>query len=279
MERSGEKRMKIVTGCLLISLVLTFSGLAASAVELILASTTSTDNSGLFEYLLPVFEKKTGIRVKVVAQGTGAALEMAKRGDADAVFVHAKDVEMEAVRQGYFVDRHDVMYNDFVLIGPYEDPARIQGVRSITEAFRRISRNSCLFVSRGDNSGTHMRERLIWAKAGIYPEGNGWYLQVGQGMEKTQRIAHEKQAYTLTDRGTWLAAKDKDRLEMAILSEGDPLLFNQYGVMAVNPSRHAHAKYTQAKAFIEWVISVEGQSAIGSYRDSGGNQLFIPNAL
>lgn len=276
--RTQEGRMRFATGSLLIGVMLLYFAVHASADEFILASTTSTENSGLFDYLLPVFEKKTGIKVKVVARGTGAALEMAKRGDADAVFVHAKDQELEAVREGYFVDRHDVMYNDFVLIGPSEDPARVKGTASITEAFTRIAEDSAGFVSRGDNSGTHIRELSIWAKLGIQPEGKGWYLQVGQGMEKTQRIANEKRAYTLTDRGTWLATKDKDKPGMVIVSEGDPLLFNQYGVMAVNPSIHLHARYRQAAAFIEWIVSSEGQKAIGSYRDSKGNQLFIPNA-
>ncbi len=270
--------MRFATGSLLIGVMLLSFAVHASADEFILASTTSTENSGLFDYLLPVFEKQTGIKVKVVARGTGAALEMAKRGDADAVFVHAKDLELEAVREGYFVDRHDVMFNDFVLIGPSEDPARVKGTASITEAFTRIAEDSAGFVSRGDNSGTHIRELSIWAKSGIQPEGKGWYLQVGQGMEKTQRIANEKRAYTLTDRGTWLATKDKDKPGMIIVSEGDPLLFNQYGVMAVNPSIHAHARYRQVAAFIQWIVSSEGQKAIGLYRDSKGNQLFIPNA-
>jgi tungstate transport system substrate-binding protein len=276
--RTQEERMRFATVSLLIGVMLLSFAVHASADEFILASTTSTENSGLFDYLLPVFEKKTGIKVKVVARGTGAALEMAKRGDADAVFVHAKDVELEAVRQGYFVDRHDVMYNDFILIGPSADPARVKGIASITEAFTRIAEASAGFVSRGDNSGTHIRELSIWAKLRIQPEGKDWYLQVGQGMEKTQRIANEKRAYTLTDRGTWLATKQKNNRGMVIVSEGDPLLFNQYGVMAVNPLVHAHARYRQAAVFIEWIVSSEGQKAIGSYRDSEGNQVFIPNA-
>ena len=242
------------------------------------ASTTSTQNSGLFDYMLPVFEKKTGIKVDVIAVGTGAAIEIGKKGDADVVFVHAKDLELKAVQEGYFVDRHDVMYNDFVIIGPSNDPARIRGIKSAAEAFKRIAQNGTPFVSRGDKSGTNTKELEIWKKAGIDPKGQKWYLEVGQGMEKTQRIANEKRAYTLTDRGTWLATKDKDKLDLAIVLEGDPILFNQYGVMAVNPERHKHVKFKEATAFINWLISKEGQDTIASYKDKLGNQLFIPDA-
>ena len=244
--------------------------------EIVCASTTSTENSGLFGHILPIFEKKTGIRVKVVARGTGAAIEMGKRGDADMVMVHAKEQELKAVEEGYFVNRHDLMYNDFVIIGPTSDPAKIMGLKSAHESFRKISETNQLFVSRGDNSGTHTKELAIWKKAGIEPKGQKWYLEAGQGMEKTQRISDEKRAYTLTDRGTWLATKDK--LDMLILLEGDPLLFNQYGVMAVNPEKHAHVKYTESLVFIKWLISKEGQEAIASFRDKNANQLFIPNA-
>jgi tungstate transport system substrate-binding protein len=245
---------------------------------IILASTTSTENSGLFGYILPIFEKKTGIKVKVVARGTGAAIEMGKRGDADVVFVHAKEQEMKAVEEGYFVNRHDVMYNDFVIIGPMNDPAKIKGIKSASEAFRQIAESKNLFVSRGDNSGTHTKELSIWKKTRIEPKGQKWYLESGQGMEKTQRIANEKRAYTLTDRCTWLATKDKDKLEMTIVLEGDPVLFNQYGVMAVNPQKQKHVKYKEAMELINWLISKEGQSAIASFKDKNGNQLFIPNA-
>lgn len=250
---------------------------ASAATEIICSSTTSTENSGLFGYILPIFEKKTGIKVKVVARGTGAAIEMGKRGDADVAFVHAKEQELKAVEEGFFVNRHDVMYNDFVIIGPPDDPAKIKGVKSVAEAFRKIVESS-QFVSRGDNSGTNTKELSIWKKVRIEPKGQKWYLEVGQGMEKTQRIANEKRAYTLTDRGTWLATKDKDKLEMAIALEGDPTLFNQYGVMAVNPEKHRHVKYNEAMEFVNWLISKEGQQAIASFKDSNGNQLFIPNA-
>jgi tungstate transport system substrate-binding protein len=251
---------------------------ASAQKEIICSSTTSTENSGLFSYILPMFEKKTGIKVKVVARGTGASIEMGKRGDADMVMVHAKEQELKAVEEGYFVDRHDLMYNDFVIIGPNNDPGKIKGLKSAEEAFKKLAENGNLFVSRGDNSGTNTKELSIWKKTGIEPKGQKWYLEAGQGMEKTQRIADEKRAYTLTDRGTWLATKDKDKLEMIIVLEGDPILFNQYGVMAVNPEKHKHVKYKESMEFINWLISKEGQETIGSFKDKNGNQLFIPNA-
>ena len=254
------------------------AGTLSAETRIRCASTTSTQNSGLFDYLLPVFEKKTGIKVDVVAVGTGASIEIGKRGDADVVFVHAKDLELKAVAEGYFVNRHDVMYNDFVLIGPLNDPAKIKGIKSATEAFRKMAEGSFSFVSRGDKSGTNTKELALWAKTGIDPKGKSWYLEVGQGMEKTQRIANEKRAYTLTDRGTWLATKDKDKLEMGIVLEGDPVLFNQYGVMAVNPQKHKQVKYQETMIFINWLISKEGQQVIGAFKDKNGNPLFIPNA-
>jgi len=243
-----------------------------------MASTTSTQNSGLFEYLLPLFEKKMGIKVDVVAVGTGAAIEIGKRGDADVVFVHAKEQELKAVEEGFFVNRHDVMYNDFVVIGPPADPAKVKGLKSAAEAFKAIAASGASFVSRGDKSGTHTKELSLWKKVGIEPGGQKWYLEVGQGMEKTQRIADEKRAYTLTDRGTWLATKDKDKLDMAIVLEGDTALFNQYGVMAVNPEKFKTAKYKEAMEFVNWIISKEGQDAVAAFKDKNGNPLFIPNA-
>lgn len=242
------------------------------------ASTTSTQNSGLFDYILPLFKKKTGIKIDVIAVGTGAAIEIGKRGDADVVLVHAKEQELKAVADGYFIRRHDVMYNDFVVIGPAGDPAGIRGLKSASEAFRKIAGKPYRFVSRGDKSGTNTKELSIWKNAGMKPEGLNWYLEAGQGMEKTQRIANEKRAYTLTDRGTWLATKDKDRLDMIIVLEGDPVLFNQYGIMAVNQHKHKHVKYKEAMEFINWLISKEGQQTISSFKDKNGNPLFIPNA-
>jgi tungstate transport system substrate-binding protein len=254
------------------------AGTALAETRIKCASTTSTQNSGLFDYLLPLFAKKTGIKVDVVAVGTGAAIEIGKRGDADVVLVHAKNQELKAVEEGFFVNRHDVMYNDFVIIGPPDDPAKIKGLKSALEAFKKIAGSNSAFVSRGDKSGTHSKELAIWKQAGIDPKGQKGYMEVGQGMEKTQRIANEKRAYTLTDRGTWLATKDKDKLEMGVVLEGDPVLFNQYGVMAVNPDKHKNVKYREAMVFINWLISPEGQEAIGSFKDKHGNKLFVPNA-
>lgn len=271
--------MKRMQGFLLvIFLFLTIASTTFAEARIRCASTTSTQNSGLFDYLLPIFEKKTGIKVDVVAVGTGAAIEIGKRGDADVVFVHAKEQELKAVAEGYFIDRHDVMYNDFVIIGPTDDFAKIKEIKSANDAFIKIADKNVVFVSRGDKSGTHTKELSIWEKTGVDPKGQNWYLEVGQGMEKTQRIANEKRGYTLTDRGTWLATKDKDKLEMAIVLEGDLALFNQYGVMAVNPEKHKHAKYNEAMEFINWIVSSDGQKAIANFKDKNGNQLFYPNA-
>jgi len=262
-------------------LVLLFTVIATAAfaeTRIRMASTTSTHNSGLFDYLLPIFEKKTGIKLDVVAVGTGASIEIGKRGDADIVFVHAKELELKAVEEGFFVNRHDVMYNDFVVIGPTNDPAKIKGIKSATEAFKKIAESSSSFVSRGDKSGTSTKELSLWKKTGIEPAGQKWYLEVGQGMEKTQRVADEKRAYTLTDRGTWLATRDKDKLDMAVVLEGDPTLFNQYGVMAVNPEKIKTVKFKEAMEFVNWIVSKEGQDAVAAFKDRNGNALFIPNA-
>jgi tungstate transport system substrate-binding protein len=266
---------KTIIGVLLMTFV---ASLAVAETRIKMASTTSTQNSGLFDYLLPIFEKKTGIKIDVVAVGTGASIEIGKRGDADVVFVHAKEQELAAVQEGFFVNRHDVMYNDFVVIGPPADPAKIKSMKSAADALKAIAGSGASFVSRGDKSGTNTKELSLWKKAGIEPAGQKWYLEVGQGMEKTQRIADEKKAYTLTDRGTWLATKDKDRLDLAIVLEGDPVLFNQYGVMAVNPEKHNHVKFKEAMEFVNWIISKDGQAAVAAFKDKNGNPLFIPNA-
>jgi tungstate transport system substrate-binding protein len=270
--------MKRSVALLITIIMMAAASLVTAETGIRCASTTSTQNSGLFDYILPLFKEKTGIRVDVVAVGTGAAIEIGKRGDTDVVFVHAKELELKAVEQGYFVDREDVMYNDFVLIGPPQDPAGIKGIPSASDALKRIADKGSLFVSRGDTSGTHMKELSVWEKAGVIPAGRKWYLEAGQGMAKTQRIANEKRAYTLTDRGTWLALKDRDTLEMSILLEGDPVLFNQYGIMAVNPARHSHVKYKEAKRFIRWLVSEEGQRVVSDFKDIQGNRLFTPNA-
>jgi len=257
--------------------VVTFGAVFADD-SILCASTTSTQNSGLFDRILPLFTKKTGIEVKVIAVGTGAALEIGKRGDADVVLVHAKDDELKMVSEGWFVDRHDLMYNDFILLGPPADPAGIRGMKEAQKAMGNIASEKAPFVSRGDNSGTNKKEMALWTASGTDPRGKDWYLEVGQGMAKTLRIAGEKQAYTLSDRGTFLSLKDRGRIELAIVVEGDPDLFNQYGVMAVNPAKHSHVKNKKALEFIVWLTSDEGQQAIASFKDDKGNQLFIPNA-
>lgn len=248
----------------------------SAETRLRMASTTSTQNSGLFDHLLPIFEKKTGIKIDVIAQGTGAAIETGKRGDADVVFVHAKEQELKAIEEGAFVNRHDVMYNVFLLIGPLADPAKVKGMKSAVDALKAIAAAGAQFISRGDKSGTHTKELSLWKKTGIEPGGQKWYLEVGQGMEKTQRIADEKKAYTLTDSGTWLATKDE--LDLAVVLEGDASLFNQYGVMAVNPAKNPHVKFKEAMQFVDWIVSKEGQDAVSSYKDKNGQTLFVPNA-
>ncbi|HUF80272.1 MAG TPA: extracellular solute-binding protein [Burkholderiales bacterium] len=244
---------------------------------IVVASTTSTEQSGLFRHILPEFQKKTGIRVRVVAQGTGQALDTARRGDADIVFVHAKSAEDKFVAEGHGVRRYAVMYNDFVLIGPKADPATIAGGRDIVEALARIRRAAAPFVSRGDRSGTHMAELQLWKAAGIDIERakGAWYRDTGQGMGPALNSAASMNAYILSDRATWLAFRNRG--DLAILVEGDRRLFNQYGVILVNPDKHKHVKKEMGQAFIDWLVSPEGQKAIAGYR-IGGEQLFFPNA-
>ena len=263
-------------GLLLVS-ALAASGAGAQTRFITVASTTSTEQSGLFRHILPIFEKKTGIQVRVVALGTGQALDMARRGDADVVFVHARSAEEKFVAEGYGVKRLAVMYNDFVLIGPKSDPARIAGSKDVLDALRRIGNAAAPFLSRGDRSGTHMAEIELWTMAGIRIEKDRgpWYRDTGQGMGPALNTASSMNAYLLADRGTWISFKNRG--ELAILVEGDKWLFNQYGVILVNPARHAHVKQDMARAFIDWIVSPEGQSAIASYR-IGGEQLFFPNA-
>ena len=273
MEKAMKKICFFLASCSIL-----FSVNTSHAAVLRCASTTSTQNSGLFEYLLPLFKKDTSIEVQVIAVGTGAALRLGKKGDVDVVLVHAKDLELQMAAEGWFIGRHDVMYNDFVVLGPQNDPANINKAASATDAFQRIKAAQAPFVSRGDDSGTHKKELKIWGPTQPDPKKDTWYLAVGQGMGKTLRIAAEKQAYVLTDRGTWLALQDQDKLDLKILYEGDPALFNQYGVMAVNPKKHPGVKIKEAKIFINWLISENGQQAIGAYRDALGNKLFKPNA-
>ncbi len=263
----------------IIALHMCFIGMPALAESqsILVASTTSTQDSGLFDHILPLFEKKTGIIVKVVAQGTGQALDMARRGDADVVLVHARAQEEKFVEEGSGVKRLDVMYNDFVLIGPKNDPAGISGMKDITQALVAIEAKQAAFVSRGDRSGTHAAELKLWEEAGIDIERakGSWYKDVGQGMGAALNAASSMSAYVLADRGTWLSFNNRGDLD--ILVEGDKRLFNQYGVILVNPQKHAEVKVEAGTAFINWLTSREGQAAIAGYRVNG-NQLFFPNA-
>jgi tungstate transport system substrate-binding protein len=241
------------------------------------ASTTSTEQSGLFKHLLPMFEKKAGIQVRVVALGTGQALDMGRRGDADVVFVHARTLEDKFIAEGYGVRRYEVMYNDFVLVGPKADPAKVAGGKDAVPALQRIHQAKAPFVSRGDRSGTHFAELELWKAAGIDIDRDkgGWYREIGQGMGPALNTAAGMNAYVLSDRGTWLSFKN--RAELAIAVEGDRRLFNQYGILLVNPQKHLGVKKEMGQAFIDWLISSEGQDAIAAYR-IGGEQLFFPNA-
>jgi len=241
------------------------------------ASTTSTEQSGLFKHLLPVFEKKTGTQVRVVALGTGQALDMARRGDADVVFVHDKVAEEKFVADGFGVRRFEVMYNDFVLVGPKADPAKIAGSKDITDAYKKIAAAGAPFASRGDKSGTHAAELRLWKDAGVDPATGkgGWYRETGSGMGPTLNTASAMNDYSFTDRGTWLSFKNRG--DLVIVVEGDQKLFNQYGVMLVNPAKHPHVKKDLGQAFVDWVISPEGQQTIAAYK-IGTDQLFFPNA-
>jgi tungstate transport system substrate-binding protein len=254
-------------------------GLGAAALIgfITVASTTSTEQSGLFRHLLPIFEKRTGIQVRVVALGTGQSLDMGKRGDADVVFVHARALEEKFVAEGYGVKRFEVMYNDFILVGPKSDPAGVGGSKDIVAALKRILEGKAAFASRGDNSGTHFAELELWETAGIdiAKEKGPWYRDTGSGMGPTLNTASGMNAYALTDRGTWLSFKNRGNLVISV--EGDKRLFNQYGVILVNPAKHPHVKKDMGQAFIDWIVSREGQDAIAAYKING-EQLFFPNA-
>jgi tungstate transport system substrate-binding protein len=241
------------------------------------ASTTSTEQSGLFGYLLPLFSKAEGIDVKVVAVGTGQALDIGRRGDADVVFVHDRPAEDKFMSEGQGVKRFDVMYNDFIIVGPKSDPAKIAGGKDVAEALRKIAAAKAPFVSRGDKSGTHAAELRLWKEAGVDISAgkDGWYREIGQGMGAALNMASSSNAYLLSDRGTWLSFRNRG--ELAVLTEGDKRLFNQYGVMLVNPATHANVKAKDGQAFIDWLVSLRGQEAIAGYK-IGGEQLFFPNA-
>lgn len=257
--------------------LLAASGATAEERFITVASTTSTEQSGLFRHLLPLFEKKTGIQVRVVAVGTGQALDIGRRGDADVVFVHDKAAEEKFVAEGHGVERREVMYNDFVLIGPRSDPAGAGGGKDIVAALKNIEAARAPFVSRGDKSGTHAAERRLWALAGIDIDRDKgpWYRECGCGMGPALNTAASMNAYLLSDRGTWLSFRNRG--DLALLVEGDQRLFNQYGVILVNPARHPHVKRDWGQAFIDWLVSPEGQQAIAQFKIAG-EPLFFPNA-
>jgi tungstate transport system substrate-binding protein len=269
----------VVTRRALLTAVLCLVAFALAAQEkfITVASTTSTEQSGLFGYLLPIYEQQTGVKVRVVALGTGQALDVGRRGDADVVFVHARAAEEKFLAEGQGVKRYPVMYNDFVLIGPKSDPAKVAGSKDILAALKKIETAQAPFVSRGDRSGTHMAELDLWKAAAVdIDKSKGpWYRDTGQGMGPALNTAASMGAYVLADRGTWLAFKN--RSDLTILVEGDKRLFNQYGVMLVNPEKHPNVKKDLGQQFIDWLVSPAGQKAIADYK-IGGEQLFYPNA-
>ena len=281
MHRIPLRRATAALAALLASAVLAMPGAVAAADDgdgyIVVQSTTSTEASGLFEYLLPKFEKMTGIDVRVVAVGTGQAIRNARNGDGDVLFVHHTPSEYRFVAQGYGKRRFDVMYNDFVLVGPDSDPAGIAGMASAPEALAAIAQAEAPFASRGDDSGTHKKELGLWNNAGVDPQkaSGTWYRETGSGMGATLNTATSMGAYTMSDRATWLNFQNKGDFE--ILVEGDPKLFNQYGVMVVNPEKHPQVKEQKAQAFVDWLVSAGGQAAIANYRLKG-QQAFFPNA-
>ncbi len=259
----------------LMIIILIFPATAAAQETLRMATTTSTENSGLLNELLPPFEENFDVRVDVVAVGTGAALELGRNGDVDIVFVHAREAEDEFIEAGYGVNRRDVMYNDFVILGPSSDPAEIREAETAVEAFQKIKAEKAEFVSRGDDSGTHKKELSLWEEAGISPD-DSWYIDSGQGMGPSLNMADERQAYILADRGTYLAYSGD--IELEIVNSGDSELFNPYGIIPVNPAYHPHVNYQQAMAFTGYLTSQQGQSIINNYKMEG-EQLFYPSAI
>ncbi len=274
--RTWTKRRSLLAA-LVAGLVLASFDSGAEKRFITLASTTSTENSGLFDELLPKFEAKTGIAVRVVAIGTGQALRLARNGDADVLLVHHRPSEKAFVAEGYGVGRRDVMYNDFVIIGPKDDPAKVRGAKSAAGAMKKIAAIEVPFASRGDDSGTHKKEVDLWRTAGVFSASfrESWYLALGSGMGATLNAAAAMKAYTLSDRATWTVFKNK--ADLTILFEGDKALFNPYGVILVNPKRHPHVKAADAQAFIDWLTGPEGQGAIANFKVDG-RQLFFPNA-
>lgn len=260
---------------LLTIIMILISSAYANPTHIKLATTTSTENSGLLDKLLPPFEAKFNVKVDIITVGTGKALKLGENGDVDVVLVHAREAEDKFIEEGYGVNRRDVMYNDFIILGPSDDPAEIKDEKNVILTLKKIADQKVYFVSRGDDSGTHKKEKTLWQKAGISPEGK-WYMEVGQGMGAALQIAYEKQAYILCDRGTFLAYMNK--IDLIIISEGDALLFNPYGIMAVNPARYPQVKYIETMELIAWVTSVEGQKIIREYKREGVI-LFHPMAI
>ena len=278
MARMVVRRLLLVLSAALLPGAAATAQTAPEARSITVASTTSTEQSGLFPHLLPAFTRDTGIGVRVVALGTGQALDVGRRGDADVVFVHDRAAEERFVAEGAGGPRHPVMYNDFIIVGPAADPAKVDGTRDAAEALRRIAAAGAPFVSRGDRSGTHAAELRLWEFAGVDPKAAGrgqWYREVGQGMGPALNTAAAMDAYILADRGTWLAFRNRGALGIRV--EGDRRLFNQYGVMVVNAARHPHVKAADAQRFVDWLVSPAGQGAIAAYRING-EQLFFPNA-
>ena len=272
-----HRRSMLFGALLAIGLGLTVGPALGQDKFITVASTTSTENSGLFGYLLPMFQDETGIEVRVVAVGTGQAIELARNGDADVLFVHHKTSEEHFVADRFGVERHDVMYNDYVVVGPASDPAGVKGSKDVVDAMGKIAGAEAPFASRGDDSGTHKAELALWDEAGIDVAGASgtWYRETGSGMGPTLNTAAGMDAYALTDRGTWLSFDNRQNLEIAI--EGDPRLFNQYGIILVSPEKHPHVKADLGQTFIDWVLSDEGQEAIGAF-EINGQRAFFPNA-
>jgi tungstate transport system substrate-binding protein len=251
-----------------------FSSMGLTETRLKMSTTTSTEDSGLLKVLLPPFEKANNVKVDVISVGTGKALKLGENGDVDVVFVHARAAEDKFVAEGYGVDRRDVMYNDYIILGPKNDPAKIKETTSAVDALKKIAETKSLFISRGDDSGTDKKEKSVWKAAGIVPQ-TPWYIEAGQGMGAVLQMANEKKAYTVADRGTFIPFENK--IGLIVLIEGDKILFNPYGVIAVNPKKHPNAQYELAKKFIEFVTGPEGQKVIADYK-LDGKQLFFPDA-
>lgn len=268
----GNRTLRLVW---LTGLLLAVSGPASAQERLRLSTTTSTDNSGLLAVVLPPFEQRFHLKVDVIAVGSGKALKLGENGDVDVVLSHAPDLEEAFMKAGFGVNRRDVMYNDFVVVGPPSDPAHVRDALNVVDAVKRIAAKEATFISRGDESGTHQKEKELWRAASLTPSG-AWYVSAGQGMGEVLLMADERRAYALADRGTYLAYKKRD--ELIIVSQGDPMLFNPYTVMAVSPARHPQAKYIEAMELIAWLTSPQGQGLIGSFKQAG-EVLFHPTAV